>query len=79
MGKTELWALLWSKKANCFHVEPLERTAKSGQRFFDENMTNDYLLISFGTYDEVSARADELRPLTKERDEVRRLYEGGAA
>lgn len=79
MEKTELWALLWSKKANCFHVEPLERTASAGRVFFRSNGTNDYLLLSFGSYDAVSAKADELRPVCREREEVRRLYEGGTA
>ncbi|VTU34218.1 hypothetical protein [Variovorax sp. RA8] len=73
----EIYALLWSKKSNGFHTEPLSRTAQSGMRFFEGNMTNDYLLIAFGTDDEVSAKADELRPLLVERAEVRRLYDSG--
>lgn len=70
----EIYALLWSKQANCFHVEPLERTAESGLRFFTRNQTNDYLLLAYGSYDEVSSKADELRHITYERDQVRRLY-----
>lgn len=70
----ELWALLWSKKSNGFHIEPLERTVKAGTRFFDENMTNDYLLIYVGTQEAVDQKADELRPLLLERDAVKRLY-----
>ena len=70
----EIYALLWSKKSNGFHTEPLSRTAQSGVRFLQENMTSDYLLITFGTEDEVDAKADELRPLLIEREEVRRLY-----
>ena len=70
----EIYALLWSKKSNGFHTEPLSRTAQSGMRFLQENMTNDYLLIAFGTEDEVDAKAEELRPLLIEREEVRRLY-----
>ena len=31
---TELHALLWSKRGNCFHLEPLSATDKSGRRFF---------------------------------------------
>lgn len=71
----EIHALLWSKKANAFHTEPLSRAAESGMRFYQGNMTNDYLLIAFGTDDEISAKADELRPLLVERAEVRRLYD----
>jgi len=72
---TELFALLWSKSQNCFHVEPLERTAQSGQRFFRGNLTNDYLLIGFGSEDDIDVMADKLRPLVIEREEVKRLYE----
>lgn len=78
MDKAEVWALLWSKKSNCFHVEPLARTAASGMVFFRTNATNDYLLLACGSYEEVSAKADELRSICRERDEVRRLYEGSA-
>ncbi len=69
----ETYALLWSRKSNGFHVEPLAQTAESGMRFFRANTSNDYLLIAFGTDDEVSAKADELRPLLVEREEVRQL------
>lgn len=75
---TTTYALLWSKKTNCFHIEDLARTVSSGVRFFRENLTNDYLVIGVGTEDEIYAKADELRPLVRERDEVRRLYEGSA-
>lgn len=44
-------------------------------RFFEQNTTNDYLLIAVGTIDEVSAKADELRPIVIERNEVRKLYD----
>jgi hypothetical protein len=67
MEKTEVWALLWSKSGNGFHVEPLEQTAKSGMRFLKANQKNDYLLIAYGTSDEVFARAEELRPICRER------------
>lgn len=70
----DLWALLWSKKGNGFHIEPLEQTAKSGMRFFDKNMTNDYLLIAVGTQDQVDLIADQRRPMLLEREVVKRLY-----
>lgn len=72
---SDLYALLWSKSQNCFHVEEIERTARSGQRFLNENATNDYLLVSFGTREQVEHKADEMRPVLLEREEVRRLYE----
>lgn len=58
----ELWALLWSKKSNGFHMEMLDQTVKAGRKFFANNASDDYLLIGVGTYAEVDALADELRP-----------------
>lgn len=71
---TETHALLWSKKSNCFHIEPLQATVNNGLRFFRSNSTNDYLVIGVGSLDECGKKADELRPLLQERDEVRRLF-----
>lgn len=71
----ETYALLWSKKSNCFHIEPLQDTVANGLRFFRAQQTNDYLVIGIGTHDECSAKADELRPALRERDVVRRLHE----
>ncbi len=71
---TELHALLWSKKSNCFHIEPLSSTVKTGQRFFRTDSTNDYLVIDCGTRDYCGKKSDELRPVLREREEVRRLY-----
>lgn len=67
-------ALLWSKKSNCFHIELLEATMNNGMRFFTANKTNDYLVIHVGSRDECGAKADELRTIVTERDEVRRLF-----
>lgn len=71
----ETYALLWSKKSNCFHIELLTDTARKGRTFFFNNSTNDYLVIAFGSHDECSAKADELRPVVREREEVRRLFD----
>ncbi|WP_422846888.1 hypothetical protein ACOYR4_13015 [Acidovorax sp. M14] len=71
---TETHALLWSKKSNCFHIEPLPATVNNGLRFFRSNSTNDYLVIGVGSRDECGKKADELRPLLREREEVRRLF-----
>lgn len=72
----ETYALLWSKKSNCFHVEELSRTEQSGMSFFFKDAVNDYLLLFTGGYDAVSAKADELRHIVTERAEVRLLFEG---
>lgn len=68
------WNLLWSRRANCFHVEPAADTVKSGMRFFLGDKANDYLVIFSGTADEVCAKADSLRHVVTEREEVRRLF-----
>lgn len=73
--KSESWTLLWSKQQRCFHVEPLERTMESGMQFFKNDQTNDYLLLSVGSRDEVCDLAEKLRPLLMERETVRSLYE----
>lgn len=72
----ETCALLWSKKSNCFHIEPLPATVNNGMRFFTSNKTNDYLVIHVGNRAECNAKADELRPVVIEREEVRRLFGG---
>ena len=71
----DTYALLWSKKSNCFHIEPLHDTAAKGLRFFRAQQTNDYWVIGNGTHNDCSAMAAEVRPTLTERDAVRRLYE----
>lgn len=73
----ETYALLWSRKSNGFHIEPLSSTCEAGMRFFQSNQANDYLVLFVGTRDQVSDKADELRPVCIERQEVRRLYDAG--
>ena len=72
MNTTEAYALLWSKRSNCFHVEPLTDTVAKGRRFFLNDMTNDYLVIGLGTQDEVAQAADALRPYMVQRDRQER-------
>ena len=70
----EIYALLWSKKSNGFHIEPLSRAAESGMQFFRQNTSNDYLVIATGSEDEMDAKANELRPLIYERHEAQLLH-----
>lgn len=70
----EIYALLWSRSANCFHVEPLADTARNGMRFFRREGRNDYLLVAYGGLLDIQNQADCLRPVVEERAEVRRLY-----
>lgn len=72
MNTTDAYALLWSKRSNCFHVEPLTDTVAKGRRFFLGNMTNDYLLIGLGSREEVDAAADAMRPYMVQRERQER-------
>ena len=71
----EMYSLLWSRSSNCFHIAPLADTARNGMRFFSRDARNDYLLLAFGSCQEMQDRADELRATLTERAEVRRLYD----
>lgn len=63
-------ALLWSKRQNCFHIEPMSQLMhKNLTAFVHEKSLNDYHLIGFGTDEEVRQMADRLRPTLHERDE----------
>jgi hypothetical protein len=68
MNTTEAYALLWSKRSNCFHVEPLTETVAKGREFFLSDLANDYLLIGLGSREQVSTTADALRPHMVARD-----------
>lgn len=72
MNTTDAYALLWSKRSNCFHVEPLTDTVAKGRRFFINDMTNDYLLIGLGNRDQVYETAEALRPYMLQRDRQER-------
>lgn len=76
MTRNDTYALLWSRKSNCFHIEPLSETCRSGMRFFFQDSRNDYLLLAVGTDDEMHRQAEKLRPVVTERAEVRRLFSG---
>jgi len=63
-------ALLWSKRQNCFHIEPLRQLlAKNLAAFFAEKQLNDYHLIGTGTDEEVRQMAEQMRPILTERDQ----------
>lgn len=72
MNTTDAYALLWSKRSNCFHVEPLTDTVRKGRTFFLTNSSNDYLLIGLGSREEVDAAADAMRPYMVQRDRQER-------
>lgn len=63
----QTYALLWSKKSNGLHVEPLEATIAAGVNAMCENRTTDYVLLAIGSREEVQAKADGLRPEVEKR------------
>lgn len=75
MKTIDAYALLWSKRDNSFHVEPLTETVAKGRRFFLQNIANDYLVIGLGTYEETTQAAEALRPHMRARDNVSYLRE----
>lgn len=57
-----LYVLEWSKRQNCLHVQPLDKTlADNTVRFMIDRPANDYVPIYVGTSDEVHERAEQLR------------------
>lgn len=73
-SEQETYSLLWSREANCFHIERLIETASNGSNFFLTNQENDYLLIAYGPLKKMDQLADKLRVVLSERDEVKQLY-----
>lgn len=70
----ERWVLEWSHKSNNLHVQPLAAAlAFNMSRFFLNARTpGDYVVVLVGTYAEVTAKADEIRPrvVSREQDRV---------
>lgn len=65
-GRTApLWLLLWSYRAECFHVEEAVSTVAHGHEFLYRPRSQgapDYIPLYFGTQDAVNRMADRLRP-----------------
>jgi hypothetical protein len=67
----ELWVLLWSHRANAFHVEPLQHMLKSNVRAYADDRPMDYVPILIGTYDQCSTTAAGCRYTLARRQEGR--------
>lgn len=78
-GAQESWVLEWSGRQNNFHVQRLKHALQSNLAMFAKDGRNDYLTLAIGTHDEVSAMADELRPVQFKRDEAQRSREAEVA
>jgi hypothetical protein len=69
------WSLVWSRKQNCFHIEPLQELLKKNKRaFFDGFALNDYHLICVGTRDQCEEFSRANRQILSERDGKCRIY-----
>lgn len=69
--KAELYVLEWSKKQGMPHVQRLEETLSTNRlAYMEDKATNDYIPLAVGTFDEMLAAADAIRPtLAKRRPE----------
>lgn len=65
----DLFALLWSRRQNALHVEPLERTLSLNRTAYRDNQPiNDYHPIYVGTQDECLKTADAVRSTIASRE-----------
>lgn len=72
MSQADQWALLWSKKQNCFHIEPAEELFKKNTKAMHEGRTlNDYHVIHVGDRAGCELVAGVNRPLLRNRDQFR--------
>lgn len=71
---TEQWALLWSKKQNAFHVEPVENwLSKNRVAYRDDGTLADYHPIVIGDRQTCEATADAARATLAAREELQPL------
>jgi hypothetical protein len=67
------FVLLWSKRQNCFHIEPTERMLSINREAYRDNKSgNDYIPIAIGTKGEMHEMADSLRGTITARERARR-------
>lgn len=69
----EQWALLWSHRQNCMHIEPLARMLMTNACKFRDDRPGDYVLMAVGERAHVDAMATAMRPRIKERDDMRAM------
>lgn len=62
------YALEWSKKQNCFHIQPLDAAVHAATTTFLVDGDNDYRIIHVGQKTECHQIADNLRGFVIERD-----------
>jgi hypothetical protein len=71
-----LWALLWSKRQNCLHIEPVDDwLSKNRTAYRDEGNLMDYHPIYIGDKETCHTTADSVRPTIIARDRARQPVE----
>ena len=71
----QLWSLSWSKKQNCFHIEPLSDLVKHNVRAFAEGgVLNDYHPVCIGSREECEVFSRTYRSLLREREKLQQPY-----
>ncbi len=63
------YVLEWSKKANNFHVQPIETTLAKNQECFLKNTSHDWIVLMVGTLDVITNMANHHRERLIERSE----------
>jgi hypothetical protein len=53
--------LLWSKRQNALHIEPVDRMLSSNRNCYRDDRASDYLPIHIGTREECDAAAEACR------------------
>lgn len=68
----EQWALLWSKRQNCFHIETVSGWLSKNRVAYRDNSTlNDYHPIYIGDKEMCHATADSVRSTIVAREQAR--------
>lgn len=53
--------LLWSKRQNALHIEPVETMISSNRRAYRDNRSCDYIVLALGPIEEMHKTADACR------------------
>lgn len=66
---SQQWSLAWSKKQNCFHIEPLSELLKKNRRaLLDGCSLNDYHIVCAGTREQCEEFSRAHHQLLSKRD-----------
>lgn len=69
------YVLEWSKRSNCFHVQKLCDLLAKNQECFLRDSSHDYIALMVGSFDAVTAMAENQRDKLKERTKVKTVAE----